>query len=211
MKLVLHHCLKPLLPPTKLLWCVCAAPSAYWFTQPGKEQETHFYTHLREWDAHGWLTFTTVYLYWKSQELEISVKAPDRAGASSPAAQDWAALSWFHLLLTSLNIWPITECLHAPWGKLHFGESPHTMWDFTRKTRKQTPAQGRKKKRHHFNEKESCSRLMSPWLESVCFKNAPRTLLINTIILWELEISWELWTPSWGCGEKVNDLMGWNN
>lgn len=150
------------------------------------------------------------------------LKSPGRAGAGNlsqssksswclSAAQDWATLSWFHLLLTSPNVWPIIECLHAPWGKLHFGESPHTMWDFTRKTQKQTPAQGRKKKRNHFNEKESCSWLMSPCLQPVCFKNAPRTLLINTIVLCEVEISWELWTQCWGCAGKVNDLMGWNN
>lgn len=90
MKLVLPHCPKPVLPPTELLWCVCPAPSDSWFTQPGKEQETHFDTYLREWDAHGWLTFTSIYLHGKSQaeqELKITVKAPNQAGTSSQAAQ----------------------------------------------------------------------------------------------------------------------------
>lgn len=75
---------------------------------------------------------------WKSQ-------SPKSSRSLQPSCQDWAALSWFHLLLTSLNVWPITECLRAPWGKL----PTHT------KTQKQTPAQGREKKRSRFNEKES--------------------------------------------------------
>lgn len=48
---------------------------------------------------------------WKSQ-------SPKSSRSLQPSCQDWAALSWFHLLLTSLNVWPITECLRAPWGKL---------------------------------------------------------------------------------------------
>lgn len=73
--------------PTELLWCVCAAPPDSWFTQPGKEQETYFYTYWREWD---WLT----HFHQDLSLLEIpgragagNHKAPNQAGASSPAAR----------------------------------------------------------------------------------------------------------------------------
>lgn len=213
MKLVLPQCPKAVLPSHKAV-VVCLHCTLTFLIYTARKRAGDTFLHLFKGTRHPWLTH---------QNLS-SWKIPGRAGAGNysqspksiwglqPRCPDWAALSWFHLLLTSLNAWPITECLHAPWGKLHFGKSPHTMWDFTRKNIKTNPStRGRKKRRNHFNEKGSCSWLMSPCLESACFKNASRAWVMNTVILCELQISWELQTQCGGCAEKVNDLMGWNN
>lgn len=143
---------------------------------------------------------------WKSQpkpqiDLEPPAKLP-RLSCSvliSPAFDISKCMAHYRMSTCSL-------------GEIALWKKPtHHVEFHQKKTQKQTPAQGRKKRRNHFNEKESCSWLMSPCLESVCVKNASRTLVMNTVILCELQISWELQTQCWGCAEKVNDLMGWNN
>lgn len=77
-----------------------------------------------------------------------------------------------------------------PVGETALWKKPTHHVGFHQKNTKTNPSTGKEGRGGIiFNEKESCSWLMSPCLESVCFKNALRTLVMSTVILCELQIS----------------------
>lgn len=165
MKHVLHHCLKPELPPTKLFWmCLCCTLSFLDYIAGKRTGDT--FLHILRGIRHPWLTQFQRYLaICLSQGL---LKIPGREGVGNhsqspksklepPAQLPSAELlcpDFTSLFLTPLNVYPLTACLHASQRKLLLGESPHTVCDFTKKPRTQTPTQRRKKRTDFYKKGE---------------------------------------------------------